>query len=49
MKDFIQFIVVCVLTLGLIAAVPVLGFTVGIGLGLWFLWNAWKEERDARS
>lgn len=49
MKDFIQFVLLMTLIFGLMAAVPVLGITVGVGLGVWFLWNAWKEERDARS
>lgn len=48
MKDFIEFAAIMVLVFGLVAAVPVLGMTVGIGLGAWFLWNAWKEDRNAR-
>ena len=47
MKDFIQFTLLCVLTFGLVAAVPVLGLIVGIGIGVWFLWKVWQEERDA--
>lgn len=47
MKDFIQFVALMVLFFGLMAAVPVLGIVVGVGLGVWFLWNAWKEERNA--
>ena len=47
MKDFIAFAALMLLVFGLMAAVPVLGITVGIGFGVWFLWNAWKEERDA--
>ena len=46
MKDFICFAALMVLMFGLIAAVPVLGITVGIGIGVWFLWEAWKEERN---
>lgn len=48
MKDFIQFVLLMVLFFGLLAAIPVLGFVVGVGIGIWFLFNAWKEERDAR-
>lgn len=48
MKDMIQFAAILVLIFGLIAAIPVLGFVVGVGFGIWFLWNAYKEERDAR-
>jgi hypothetical protein len=46
MKDFIQFVLLMALIFGLMAAVPVLGVVVGVGLGVWFLWNAWKEERN---
>lgn len=48
MKDFIQFALLLILVFGLIAAIPVLGVVVGVGLGVWFLWNAYKEERDVR-
>lgn len=46
MKDFIQFVIICVLVFGLMAAVPVLGLIIGVGIGAWFLWKAWQEERD---
>lgn len=48
MKDFIQFAALMILIFGLMAAVPVLGIVVGVGLGIWFLWNAFKEERNAQ-
>jgi hypothetical protein len=48
MKDVIQFVLLMVLIFGLMAAVPILGIVVGVGLGAWFLWNAWKEERNAQ-
>jgi len=47
MKDFVQFALLLIVAFGLIAAVPILGITVGVGLGIWFLWNAYKEERNA--
>lgn len=46
MKDFIQFAAILLLIFGLIAAVPIMGITIGIGFGAWFLWKAWQEERD---
>ena len=47
MKDFIQFAAILLLIFGLIAAVPIMGITIGIGFGAWFLWKAWQEERNA--
>lgn len=48
MWDFIQFILLLVIVGGLLAAVPVLGIVVGVGVGVWILWKAWEEERNAR-
>lgn len=48
MKDFIQFLAVCLIVGLLFVAVPIAGTVVGLGFGLWFLWHAWKEERNAR-
>lgn len=47
MKDFIQFTALMVVILGLLAAIPVIGIVVGTGVGTWFLWKGWQEERDA--
>jgi len=48
MKDLIQFALCLALVFGLMAAVPILGIVVGVGLGVWFLWHAFKEERNAQ-
>ena len=48
MKDFIQFLALVLVVTGLVVAVPIMGMTVGVGFGLWFLWRAWQEERDAQ-
>lgn len=46
MKDFFQFLALCIFVGLLFVAVPVAGFVVGLGFGLWFMFHAWKEERN---
>jgi len=46
MKDMLQFGAVMVIGFGLFAAIPVLGFVAGVGLGIWFLWCAIMENKQ---
>lgn len=46
MMDFAKFCILLLIVFGLLAAVPVLGIVVGVGLGVAFLWQAWKEEKN---
>lgn len=48
MKDFIVFLVLLVLGAGIVFAVPTFGIVIGAGLGIWFLWEAFKEHKDAQ-
>lgn len=48
MKDGIQFGALAILFFAVLAAVPIAGLVIGAGIGFWFLWNAWKEYKDAQ-
>lgn len=47
MKDLITFVFLVIIFAGIFFAAPAFGITLGIGFGLWFLWEGWKEHRNA--
>jgi len=49
MKDFIQFTAIMILIMAVCIAAPIAGAVIGVGFGAWFLWKAWKEERDVNT
>jgi hypothetical protein len=46
MKDFVQFWLLITIAFAIGVAIPVAGFVIGVGFGTWFLWKAFKEERN---